>query len=164
LRPVVRRRGAAAELLGDGVAVRLRGQSKRLVNEHVTSASLSPDGRLLVTTSKIGPPRVWVVASGALRKSLAGHAGRVNDADFSPDGRWIVTAGTTAGIWNGRTGRRLMFVRGSQPLTSATFDPTGRTILTGGVDGTVRTYRCDLCGNLDELLALAGRRLAATKR
>ena len=28
----------------------------------------------------------------------------------------------------------------------------------------LRTYRCDLCGDLDELLALAKRRLAATRR
>ncbi len=47
-------------------------------------------------------------------------------------------------------------------LTSAGFDPTGRTIVTGGVDGTIRTYRCDICGGLDELVKLAERRLAAT--
>jgi hypothetical protein len=28
----------------------------------------------------------------------------------------------------------------------------------------VRTYRCDLCGGLDELLALARGQLAATRR
>lgn len=48
--------------------------------------------------------------------------------------------------------------------TSAAFDPTGRTIVTGGVDGTVRTYTCRICGGLDELVALADKRLATTGR
>ena len=48
--------------------------------------------------------------------------------------------------------------------TAATFDPSGRRIVTGGVDGTVRTYACDICGGIDHLLTLAGRRLAATRR
>jgi hypothetical protein len=38
------------------------------------------------------------------------------------------------------------------------------TIVTGGVDGAIRTYRCEICGGLDELLALAQERLAATGR
>ena len=38
------------------------------------------------------------------------------------------------------------------------------TIVTGGEDGTVRTYGCQLCGRLDELVELAERRLAATRR
>ena len=46
-------------------------------------------------------------------------------------------------------------------LTSATFDPAGRRILTASVDGTVRTYACELCGGLDTLVPLAERRLRA---
>ena len=34
--------------------------------------------------------------------------------------------------------------------------------MTGGVDGTIRRYRCDICGGLDELVEVAERRLAAT--
>jgi hypothetical protein len=36
--------------------------------------------------------------------------------------------------------------------------------LTGGDDGTVRRYRCVVCGGIDELVGLAERRLAATGR
>ena len=49
-------------------------------------------------------------------------------------------------------------------LTAATFDATGHTIFTGGVDGTVRRYRCEICGDLGELVELAEQRLAATRR
>jgi WD40 repeat protein len=64
-----------------------------------------------------------------------------------------------------RSGVLVTLLRGHRgPLTSAAFSPNGRTIVTGGVDATVRTYRCDLCGGLDVLMALADRRLAATGR
>ena len=46
---------------------------------------------------------------------------------------------------------------------SATFDPTSHTIVSGSADGTVRFYPCDLCGDLDELLAVAKRRLATAQ-
>ena len=49
-------------------------------------------------------------------------------------------------------------------VTSAAFDPEGHTIVTGGVDGTVRRYDCEICGGLDDLVALARKRLAATGR
>jgi hypothetical protein len=44
------------------------------------------------------------------------------------------------------------------------FDPAGRRVLTGSVDGTVRTYRCTLCGRLPELQADATSRLRRLDR
>jgi hypothetical protein len=38
----------------------------------------------------------------------------------------------------------------------------GRTIVSAGKDGTIRVYRCDLCGGIDELLLLAKRRLRSS--
>jgi WD40 repeat protein len=93
------------------------------------------------------------------------HFGAVRDASFSPDGRWIVTAGpVTAQIWRtGSAAPLFPFGLGGHvgPLTSAVFDPGSRVILTASLDGTVRTYRCLLCGGVDDILALAQSRLAA---
>jgi WD40 repeat protein len=157
--------GATAKLRRNVVLLTFRGRTTPLRGHtaKVTSAVFSHDCRLLVTASLDSDARIWDVATRTLVRTLAGHTGPVRDAEFSPDGRWVVTAGTKAGIWNARTSKRLMFVQSDgEPLTAATFDPTGRTILTGSRDGTVRTYRCELCGNLDDLLALAKKRLAAT--
>ncbi len=100
--------------------------------------------------------------TGALLHVLRGHFAVVSDAEFSPDGRWVVTAGpTTAGLWDARSGQLVFFLRGhSARLTSATFDPSSSRILTASEDGTARTYRCDVCGGLDSLVALAKARLA----
>ena len=131
--------------------------------DRVTAVSFSPDGTLLATASLDRDVRVWDVATGKWR--VLQHTAPVRDARFSPDGRWIITAASTAGLWDARDGSLVVRLRGHDGvLTSAGFDPSGRTIVTGGVDGTVRTYRCEICGGLDELVELAERRLGATGR
>jgi WD40 repeat protein len=132
----------------------------------VTSAAFSADGMKLVTASRDHDARIWDVATGDQLLVLQGHFGPVQDAQFSPDGRWVVTAGPgRTGLWDAHNGALVTLLRGHRgPVASAAFAPNGRTILTGGVDGTVRTYRCDICGPLDELVGLADLRLAATGR
>ena len=135
-------------------------------HDALTDAQFSRDGRDVVTSSRDHDARLWAAPNGRLLAVLSGHFGLVSTAAFSPDGRWIVTAGPiSVGLWNVRNRSALFFLHGNTDLvTSASFSPDGRTILTSSADGTVRTYRCDLCGGLDELLALARRQLDATHR
>jgi WD40 repeat protein len=96
---------------------------------------------------------------------LAGiHSGSVVDARFSPDGRWVVTAGPiSAGLWNARTGDFVALLRGPESrLTGATFSPDSRTVRTSEAAGPVRAFRCSWCGGIDELLTLAAARMRAT--
>jgi WD40 repeat protein len=135
----------------------------------LTSASLSPDGRLLVTTSFDHDARIWDAESGKPRWLLRGKADYavVNDAAFSSDGRWVVTAGPgSAGIWNVDTGRLLFFLHADEPLLNAVeFSHQDWRIATGGaLKGMVETYDCSLCGRIDDLIALARARLAAIRR
>ena len=143
--------------------------AERVLRGHtdaVESARFSPDGSRLVTASADHLVRVWDVASGQTTLVLRGAFGRVSDASFSPDGRWIVTAGPgKAGLFDARSGVLLFYLQGHRgPLTSASFAPDGQTVVTSGVDGTVRTYRCDVCVGLNGLKRLADERLAATHR
>ena len=136
----------------------------------VTSAVFSPDGRLVVTASGDHDARIWDVRTSrrTLRslRVLRAHAAVVSDARFSPDGRWIVTAGpSTAGLWDVATGRLVTRLREHKgPITAARFTPDGKRIVTTGMDGTVRVYRCDICGTIPELEALAQARLAQIPR
>ena len=128
----------------------------------LTSAEFSPDGTLVVTTSLDWDSRLWNVRTGKRRHVLPGHVGPTRDASFSPDGRWIVTAGPgAAGLWSTATGllERNLFAS-KHPLRSATFSPDGLRILSAGADGTVRIFRCALCGDLPALEALARKELA----
>jgi len=51
------------------------------------------DGRWVVTASWDGTARVWEAAAGKPLGQPLRHDGAVNSAAFSPDGKWVVTAG-----------------------------------------------------------------------
>jgi WD40 repeat protein len=133
----------------------------------VTSAHTDVTGTRIVTASRDGSARIWDVATGRVVHALrGGHFRDVADAEFSPDGRWVVTAGpTTAAVWDSASGRRLFSLRGhTAPLVFASFDRSGRTIYTAGEDGTIRRYDCDVCASGAALTAVARARIARTGR
>jgi WD40 repeat protein len=141
----------------------------RVSPEHpVTDVTFSPDGLLLLTTG--APPRnvaTWDVPTGKLLHLLIGHTGTVRAGAFSPDGRWIATAGpTVVGLWQRNGEEPYFYLRSNatQPdptkhLTAVSFSRNGRFVLSSSEDGSIRLYRCELCGNLNALMALAAARL-----
>jgi WD40 repeat protein len=129
----------------------------------ITSLEFSPDGRLLLSASKDKDARLWSAETGKLVHLLRWHFGPVASATFSPDGRWVLTAGPgSAGLGDVATGERIVFLRGhTKPLVGAVFaGRDGRLIVTASKDGTVRTWRCGLCGDVHDLIKLAQQRLS----
>ena len=132
----------------------------------ITSVSFSPDQSRVVTSSRDNKVILWDARSGRVLRVIPAHFGPVFDARFSPDGRWIVTAGpTAAGLWNASNGAFVDYLRGApKPLARAAFTADSRAIVTQSRDGTVSRYRCEICGGIPELLALARSRLSSTHR
>ena len=130
----------------------------------LTDVAFSADGRLLVTTGRGLNDNVgtWDARTGRRLHSLVGQFGTVSAGAFSPDGRWLLTAGpTSAVLWQRDADRPYLYLRGdTKALTSISFSPNGRDVLSSSDDGSVRLYRCEVCGNLDQLIASAERRLA----
>jgi WD40 repeat protein len=156
-----------ATVTGATVTLRLGGRPVELVghDDLVVSVEVSTEGSRVVTASRDGDARIWDARTGELIHRLRDHVPPLFDASFSPNGRWVVTAGrATAGLWDARTGERIFFLQGHERghlLAAAFSGPT--LIVTSGADG-VRSFNCDTCGELDHLRALAARRLAVTGR
>lgn len=145
----------------NGRDIVLRGHSRR-----VTSTRFSQDGALVVTASRDSTARIWDARTGTPLRVLRGHFGIVSDASFSPDSRWVVTAGPkTAALWQRDSGELVFYLRGHTGIvTSASFDRTGARIVTASADGTVQTYDCTICRSGPALIAAAQQRLNQTGR
>ena len=144
------------------------GHRFRILRGHraaVTDLAFSPDGVLLATSSADSDGRIWNIAKGTSAHVLRGHFGTATSIAFSPNSQWLATAGPiSAIIWPRSTGIMLSFLRGDTALlTSVAFSPDGHVILSASEDGSVRTYRCDVCVSLGGLIGLAELRLARTR-
>ncbi len=166
--PVAEARGKRATVEGDkvlledlrtGKVIELVGHSKAITSVHFDSS-----GERLVTSSEDRDARIWDAGTGAALHTLRGHFNVVNDAEFSPDGRWVVTAGPiSAGLWRSDSGSIHTYLRDTDRPLVARFDGD-RRIMTLARDGKVREWFCDFCGTLDQLVSLAKARLAQTGR
>jgi WD40 repeat protein len=164
-RRVERPDGTSATIRGNTVVVSREGKTTVLKGHRnrVFAVAFSPDGMLIATASKDHDARIWDANTGETIEILQ-HNSEVRDVEFSPDGRWVVTSALRAVLWDPRSGALLVRLQGHDgPVTAAAFDRSGR-VVTGGVDGTLRVYKCEVCNGLDALLSLAERRLARTGR
>jgi WD40 repeat protein len=126
----------------------------------LTGVGYSPDGRFIFTTSRDHDARVWDAKTGRSVSTL-NHIAIVSGAAFSSDSRWLVTAGPrAASVWDLTNGRKLFALNARDRLIAVAFSPRGWEIASGGLAGGVKVYDCRLCGNLDDLKALARERLA----
>lgn len=159
--------GTTAAIHGNTVLVRRPDGRTSVLRGHrdrVLSVAFSRDGSLLASASEDHDARIWDVATGQSLLRLQ-HNYKVRDAEFSPDGRWVVTAAGRATVWDIRDGTRILRLQGHVgPVASAAFDPAGQWIVSAGDDKTVRLYRCDICGGIRELARLARTRLAIVGR
>jgi WD40 repeat protein len=115
--------------------IRIYADDGTLVSSIHTSALqavLSRDGLTLATT--LGKKaRLWDASSGKLLHTLVGHRSLVTDAEFSPNGRELVTVSVdhTGRIWSVRTGRQLRVLVGHiLPISTGRYSPDGQWIVT----------------------------------
>jgi WD40 repeat protein len=116
---------------------------------------VSPDGsriataaqRFVPTTGAVVEPVIWDAATGErVLKLSGGHAGNVNDIQFSPDGSLVATAGEDGAvvIWDATTGRIVRSIRADDAgelggAFNVDFSPDGSRVVVTTLPGDEAT-------------------------
>jgi WD40 repeat protein len=123
--------------------------------------AVSPDGQRLATAQSDGA-YVWDAATGRqlLRFSGHGEGVRTSGITFSPDGKWIASAGNDGAIqvWDAATGAVIFKLTGHTGATfGVAFSPDGRSLASSSVDRTIKIWRLPPAGEqVPEPLTLRG--------
>ena len=110
----------------------------------IVSVAFSPDGRLIATASSFGEVGVWTAPERRSVVVLRTREKPVYGADFSPDGKQIVTAAADAArVWS-RDGTSIGKLPTRGAVLAAAYSPDGKLLLTGGADGRARLWNSRL--------------------
>lgn len=92
-----------------------------------TSTCISPDGKLLAIC-KLGEIALWNLEHGRAARMIGGLSRYCSDAVFSPDSRYLLTAGydESAILWDCLNGKVLWKIKPFDNVESVGFDPKGR--------------------------------------
>jgi RNA polymerase sigma factor (sigma-70 family) len=151
-------RKPAGDLQGDPLppgAVGRLGTVRFRHGEDVGAFALSPDGKRLATGGG-GAVVVWDAADGRELCRFEGHEGAVRGVAFAPDGKSVASAAedNVIRLWDAATGKGLQSFKGHDSMTldrtkggmtlrgvyGLAFTPDGKTLVSRGVDQTVRVW------------------------
>jgi WD40 repeat protein len=106
------------------------------------SVAVSPEGRLLASTSYDNTIQLWSLPDGALLKTLKEDEEAWSVA-ISPDGRLLASSGRfgTIKLWSLPDGAALKTLTGgTAAVYSVAISPDGKLLASGGGDRTIRLW------------------------
>ncbi len=143
-------------IISGGTQVRvwnLEGQLIKSIRVNASSLSISPDGKYILTTStKDYNARLWDFDGNEI-KVFNGHTKSINDINFSPDGKLVVTAASdnTVRLWDLNGSLLYTFHQHSGNVITANFLPNGQNIVS---NSSKEIIIWDLNGNIIQTIGI----------
>ncbi|QOJ23232.1 MAG: WD40 repeat domain-containing protein [Gammaproteobacteria bacterium] len=116
------------------------GHANALISTAENLKLVTPDQSILLglaawkidNSAKVESHLLSVFTAYTFQASLRGHNYEINDAQFSPDGKTILTSSRdkTARLWDTVSGKLMYVLQGNDAGVSAQFSPDGKTVLT----------------------------------
>jgi WD40 repeat protein len=107
------------------------------------TVDVSPDGRLLVTASSFGSVCIGKMRDGSSKTIWTDRVSTLKMVKFSPNGRYVAVSMTMdkfLRIWNVRSCQLVGKWNGQQIIRSVAFSPDGEDLMSGGWDGTIKSW------------------------
>jgi WD40 repeat protein len=101
------------------------------------------------------------VANSRVHTTLTGHTHPMNGVAISPDNQHIASASAdgTVRVWLAAgDADPVVLIGHNAAVNGVAFSPNGQRLASAGQDGTVRVWQCEVCGSIEEVLALAEQR------
>ncbi len=132
--------------------------------EDGASVTFAADGHHVATAGAAGIVRVWDWRTPRVAPTLLhGGGGAIGAVAFAGDGRHLASAGADGivRIWDWRAPRfppTLLSGHGEE-VAAVAFAPDGRHLASASFEAGGRIWECQRCGDIDDVLALARKRV-----
>ncbi len=117
---------------------------------HIFKVSFHPQGKMLLTGSNDGTAKLWDSDRGVElatfkppnQNNQNNQIEPIQDASFSPDGNWIITAqNKTISLWDLQGNLLDSAIAHDQKIYSVRFHPDGKQLASSGGDETVKLWQ-----------------------
>ena len=107
----------------------------------VTAGSRSAPAGLLIDDTGASV-RIWDLGTGKVTQPVKGLKSSVGRVVFSPDGKWLATAGSdkVVRVWDVETGKELAAMQNPDGVAVVAFSPDGKSLAAGCKNGEVRLW------------------------